>query len=101
MRKNCKKMFAMLLTLAALAICVVPAGAASGFTDVQRILPGVKVCPTLRGRGSQMEWAICDTHQTRRLPYSNGRQCFAGHSMASRKTVWQKPITMGGSPPAR
>ena len=34
MRKYCKKMFAMLLTLAALAICVVPAGAASGFTDV-------------------------------------------------------------------
>ena len=34
MRKYCKKMFAMLLTLAALAICVVPADAASGFTDV-------------------------------------------------------------------
>lgn len=34
MRKYCKKMFAMLLILTALAICVVPAGAASGFTDV-------------------------------------------------------------------
>lgn len=34
MRKYCKKMFAMLLTLAALAICVVPTDAASGFTDV-------------------------------------------------------------------
>lgn len=34
MRKYCKKMFATLLILAALAICVVPAGAASGFTDV-------------------------------------------------------------------
>lgn len=34
MRKYGKKMFAMLLILAALAICVVPADAASGFTDV-------------------------------------------------------------------
>lgn len=33
MRKFHKQMFAMLLTFAALAICVVPASAASGFTD--------------------------------------------------------------------
>ncbi|MBS6641374.1 MAG: S-layer homology domain-containing protein [Clostridiaceae bacterium] len=51
MRKYCKKMFAMLLILAALAICVIPAGAASGFTDVAADSPWYESVSYLAGQG--------------------------------------------------
>ena len=51
MRKYRKKMFAMLLILAALAICVVPAGAASGFTDVAADSPWYESVSYLEEQG--------------------------------------------------
>lgn len=51
MRKYCKKMFAMLLILAALAICIVPAGAACGFTDVAADSPWHESVSYLAGQG--------------------------------------------------
>lgn len=51
MRKFHKKMFAMLLTFAALAICVVPASAASGFTDVSADSPWYESVSYLEEQG--------------------------------------------------